>query len=158
MELRLAALFLAALFTAAGTLCNLRVSKFITTISWLESVIHVSLHQTFFRLLATVQWSWIYVCMVDVFFSAQLVFYWGRRGVSSLQNQTLLEKLNFPHPIHTLSRGPEGGTVEMECQDEMAETECQEPKERRETLVSRDLVAHKVCILIHQLHWINNSL
>ena len=68
--------------------------------------------------------------------------------MSSLQNQTLQEKLKFPHPIHTLSRGPEGGTVEMECQDEMAETECQGDKERKETLVCRDLVAHKVCILI----------
>ena len=38
--------------------------------------------------------------------------------------------------------------VGMEYQDEMVETECQGDKEKEETLVCRDLLAHKVCILI----------
>ena len=82
--------------------------------------------------------------MVNVFFSAQLVFYQGKRGVCSLQNQMLPETTAFPHPTYTLFRGPEGGMVGMVYQDEMAEMESQEDKERKETLVCRDHLAHKV--------------
>ena len=49
-----------------------------------------------------------------------------------------------PHPIYTLFRGPEGGMVGMGCQAEMVETDPQEDKEREETLVCRDHLAHKV--------------
>ena len=49
-----------------------------------------------------------------------------------------------PHPIYTLLRDPEGGMVEMECQDEMVEMESQEAKGRGETPVCRDHLARKV--------------
>ena len=59
----------------------------------------------------------------------------------------LPETTAFPHPTYTLFRGPEGGMVGMvgmEYQDEMVEMESWEDKERKETLVCRDLLAHKV--------------
>ena len=58
------------------------------------------------------------------------------------------------HPLYTLFKGPEGGMVEMECQDEMAEMESQdemEPKEdkdRVEELVPQDHVVCKVIVTI----------
>ena len=57
----------------------------------------------------------------------------------------LPETTQSTHPIYTLFRVPKGGTVGMECQDEMVETESQESKGRGETLVSRDHLACKVC-------------
>ena len=50
------------------------------------------------------------------------------------------------HPIYTLFRGPEGGMVGMEYQDEMVEMESKESKGRGETLVSRDHLACEVCM------------
>ena len=49
-----------------------------------------------------------------------------------------------PQSIYTPFRDPEGGMVEMVYQVEMVEMESQEDKERRETLVCRDHLAHKV--------------
>ena len=47
-----------------------------------------------------------------------------------------------PHP--TLFRVPEGGMVEMGCQDETVEMESQGNRERGEPLVCRDHLDHKV--------------
>ena len=69
--------------------------------------------------------------LVDYFFP-QLVSYQGRRGVCSPHSSMLLPSL---HPPSTLSKGPEGEMVEMDCQDEMAEMEPRdemEPKEDKE--------------------------
>ena len=55
------------------------------------------------------------------------------------------------HPLYTLFKGPEGGMVEMDQQDEMAEMDHQdvmEPKEDKdqvEELVYQDLLVHEVC-------------
>ena len=49
-----------------------------------------------------------------------------------------------PQPIYTLFRDPKEGMVGMGYQDKMVEMESQEDKERRETLVCRDHLAHKV--------------
>ena len=43
---------------------------------------------------------------------------------------------------------PEGGMVEMDCQDETVEMEYQEAKGRGETLVCKDHLAFKVCNII----------
>ena len=48
------------------------------------------------------------------------------------------------HPIYTLSKVPEGEMDEMDCKDEMVEMEPQGNRERGETLVCRDHLAHKV--------------
>ena len=85
--------------------------------------------------------------MVDYFFT-QLAFYQGKRGVYSLHSSMLLLS---QHPLYTLFKGPEGGMVEMDQQDEMAEMDHQdvmEPKEDKdqvEELVYRDLLVHEVC-------------
>ena len=52
-----------------------------------------------------------------------------------------------PHLIYTLFKGPEGGMVVMDYQDVMVEMELQGDKEKREILVCRDQLAHKVCTL-----------
>ena len=49
--------------------------------------------------------------------------------------------------IYTLFKGPKGGMVVMEYQDMMVEMELQGDKEKREILVCRDQLAHKVCTL-----------
>ena len=48
------------------------------------------------------------------------------------------------HQTYTLFRGHEGGMVEMGCQDEMVEMDSQGEMEKKETLVCRDYLAHKV--------------
>ena len=73
------------------------------------------------------------------------MFYRGRRGVSS---SILPVATHSTQPTYTLFRVPEGGMVEMGCQDEMVEMESQEGKERGGTLVYRDHLAcrdHVVC-------------
>ena len=52
-----------------------------------------------------------------------------------------------PHPIYSPLRGPEGGMVVMDYQDVMVEMELQGDKEKREILVCRDQLGHKVCTL-----------
>ena len=63
------------------------------------------------------------------YFIPQLVSYQGRRGVRSPHSSMLLPS---PHPLYTLFRGPEGGMVEMDLQDEMAEMESQDEMESKE--------------------------
>ena len=58
--------------------------------------------------------------------------------------QSLILPVATQSPIYTLFRDPEGGMVEMGCQDETAEMESQDTKEREETLVCRDHLDHKV--------------
>ena len=64
----------------------------------------------------------------------------------------LPETTQSTHPIYTLFRDHEGEMVGMECQDEMVEMESQEAKGRRETLVCRDYLAHKVLCTLTSTH------
>ena len=82
------------------------------------------------------------------FFCIQLVLYQERRGVCSPHSLILPVVTLSTQPIYTLSRDPEGGMVEMDCQDEMVEMDSQEAKEKGETLVCRDHLAFKVCTVI----------
>ena len=52
-----------------------------------------------------------------------------------------------PHPIYRLFRAPKGGMVMMDYQDLMVEMELERDKEKREILVCRDQLSHKVCTL-----------
>ena len=62
----------------------------------------------------------------------------------SLHSLMLPVATQSPKPVYTLFRVPEGGMVEMGCQDETVEMEFQETKERRETPVCRDHLDHEV--------------
>ena len=77
----------------------------------------------------------------------QLVFYREMKEVYGLHSQMPPEVTWSLHPIYTLFRDLEVGTVEMGCQDEMVVMESQGDKEKRETLVLGDYLAHKVCTL-----------
>ena len=50
----------------------------------------------------------------------------------------------LPHLTYTLSRVLKEEMVGMDCQEETAEMESQEAKERRETLVCQEYLEHEV--------------
>ena len=49
-----------------------------------------------------------------------------------------------PHPIYLPFRDPEGGMVTMDYQDVILKMELEGDKEKREILVCRDQLGHKV--------------
>ena len=75
------------------------------------------------------------------------MFYQGRRGVYSLHLLIQPVTTRSLHPIYSPFSGPEGGMVALDYQDVTVEMELQGDKEKREILVCRDQLGHKVCTL-----------